>query len=282
MERDTSNECFRDDEIDLYDLWLTLKKRRITILLITLISVGTAFAYAALAPKVYRVTNTLVLNQMQDEGQMQDKGQMQDEGELIKQGEIIAAVADLDKLLALPKDEAVDLLGMQVKDLNNIGKIKASEIKGSSALRVDIETTVSRSGIALMEALPGYIQSTPTIANRLDMQKALMEKNSEDLKAIIDNPMRDLKLSPNTVVYVPSIDLYTLREKYNRLNMMIEKMDKGRIVSLSRKTEPPVKPYKPKRLMSVLIGLVMGCFLGIVVAVFMEWSSNARRARCLE
>lgn len=272
MERDTSNECCRDDEIDLYDLWLTLKKRRITILLITLISVGTAFAYAALAPKVYRVTNTLVLNQMQDK----------DAEELIKQGEIIAAVADLDKQLDLPKDEAVDLLGMQVKDLNDIGKIKAAEIKGSSALRVDIETTVSRSGIALMEALPGYIQSTPTIANRLDMQKALMEKNSEDLKAIIDNPMRDLKLSPNTVVYVPSIDLYTLREKYNRLNMMIEKMDKGRIVSLARKTEPPVNHFKPKRSMSVLIGLVMGCFLGIVVAVFMEWSSNARRARCLE
>jgi len=234
--------------------------------------VGIASAYAALAPKVYRVSNTLVLNQMQDE----------DAEELIKKGEIIAAVADLDKLLGLPKDETVDLLGMQVKDLNEIGKIKASEIKGSSALRVDIETTDSRSGIALMDALPGYIQSTPTIANRLDMQKALMEKNREDLKAIIDNPMRDLKLSPNTVVYVPSIDLYTLREKYNRLNMMMEKMEKGRIVSLARKTEPPVKPYRPKRSMSVLIGLIMGCFLGIVVAIFMEWLRNARRTRCLE
>lgn len=269
MEKNNPNECCQADEIDLYDLWLVLKKRRITILLIALISLSAAFAYAVLAPKVYRITNTVVINQIQEK----------DEVELINPEEIIAVLADLDTLLKHQKEKAAHLLNMQGKDLNGIRNIKASRGKNLNVVRVDIETFDSRAGIALMEALPGYLQWIPNIAVKLDMQKVLMEKNRDDLKAIIDDPMRDLKLSPNTVVYVPSIDLYTLREKYNRLNMMMEKMEKGQIVFLVWKNEPPEKQYKPKRVMSVLLGLVLGSFLGFFVAIFLEWSGNARRVR---
>lgn len=272
MEKSTPNECYHDDEIDLYDLWLVLKKRKITILLIVLVFLGSAIVYVVLAPKVYRVSNALVLNQVQHK----------DEMELIKQGEIVAAVADLDMLLNLNKEKVAHLLSMQMKDLNGIGNIKASEDKGSSVVRVDIEALNSNAGIALMEALPGYIQSTPSIASKLDMRTALMEKNREDLKAIIDNPMKDLKLSSNTVVYVPSIDLYTLREKYNHLNMIMEKIEKGEIVSLVWKTEPPLKPFKPNIKLTILLNIVMGCFLGTLVAFFIEWLSNARQTRGLD
>jgi capsular polysaccharide biosynthesis protein len=266
------SERYQDDEIDLYDLWLVLKKRKITILFIILVSLGIAIAYAVLAPKVYRVSNALVLNQVQHK----------DEIELIKRGEIVAAVADLDMLLNLNKEKVAHLLSMQVKDLNGIGNIKASEGKGSSVVLVDIEAFNSSAGIALMEALPGYIQSTPSIASKLDMQTALMEKNREDLKAIIDNPTKDLKLSSNTVVYVPSIDLYALREKYNHLNMIMEKIEKGEIVSLTWKTEPSLKPFKPNIKLAILLSIVMGCFLGALAAFFIEWLSNARRTRGLE
>ena len=267
VENFTPNERYQDDEIDLYDLWLVLKKRKLTILLVVLVTLGLAIAYATLAQKVYRVSNNLILNQMVGP---------------IKQSEITAAIDELDELKKLRKEKTAQLLDMHVDDLDKIKNIKASVIKGLSVVRVDIETLDNSAGIALMEALPDYIQSVPSIAINLEMEKALTEKNMQDLKVIIDNPVKDLSLPSNTVVYVPSIDLYTLREKYNRLIMTMENIEEKQIVSFAWKTEPPLKPFKPKTKLIVSLSLVMGCFLGIFIAFFLEWTRNARRVRGIE
>jgi LPS O-antigen subunit length determinant protein (WzzB/FepE family) len=250
---------YHDDEIDLYDLWLVLKKRKLMILLIVLVTLGLAIAYATLAQKVYRVSNNLILNQMVGS---------------IKQSELTAAIDELNELKNLRKEKTAQLLSMHVDDLDKIINIKASVSKGSGVVRVDIETLDNSAGIALMEALPGYIQSVPSIAINLEMEKALTEKNMEDLKAIIDNPVKDLNL--------PSIDLYTLREKYNQLVITMENIEEKQLVSFAWKTEPPLKPFKPNTMLIVSLGLVMGCLLGIFIAFFLDWTINARRVRGLE
>ena len=266
MEKIVPDGRYHDDEIDLYDLWLVLKKRKLMILLIVLVTLGLAIAYATLAQKVYRVSNNLILNQMVGS---------------IKQSELTAAIDELNELKNLRKEKTAQLLSMHVDDLDKIINIKASVSKGSGVVRVDIETLDNSAGIALMEALPGYIQSVPSIAINLEMEKALTEKNMEDLKAIIDNPVKDLNLPSNTVVYVPSIDLYTLREKYNQLVITMENIEEKQLVSFAWKTEPPLKPFKPKIILIVSLSLVMGCFLGIFIAFFLEWTRNARRVRGL-
>ena len=259
------NNSYQDEEIDLYALWLTLKKRWSVILIITLVAIGLALLYASLAPKVYRVHNVLLSNQNQD-------------CDLFNQTEMIAVVSLLDKLnklTDLEKNKVFTMLGMREEDLENMKNIKTSEIKGSSALWVDIDTYDRKTGVALMDALPAFILSNPNIANKLKMQKTLMLKNREDLKTIIDNPTRNLKLSRNAVVYLPSIDLYALREKYNRINLILEKIDNGQLVSLAWKTEMPMKIIWPKKILCLLIGVVTGGLLGVLLAFFMEWAENA-------
>ncbi len=267
MEKITPDERYHDDEIDLYDLLLVLKNRKLTILIVVLITLGIAIAYVALTPKIYRISNTLIPNQMIGS---------------VKQSDLTAAIDELNELKNVRREKMAQLLSMHGDDLNKIVNIKTSVSKGSSVVRVDVETLDSSAGIALMEALPGYIQSVPSIAINLEMEKALMEKDMEDLKAIIDNPVKDLNLPSNTVVYVPSIDLYTLREKYNRLIMTMENIEEKQLVSFAWKTEPPLKPFKPNTKLIVSLSLVMGCFLGIFLALFLEWTTNARRARGFE
>ena len=266
MDMETERNSYQDEEIDLYDLWLILKKKWLVILVVTFISTGLALSYAFLIPKVYRVHNILLFNQLQD-------------GEILNQGEMTAAVSVLDKLNNLndlETQKVFNMLGINDGNIKAIKSIKSSEIKGSSSLWVDIDTTDRKAGVALMEALPSVVLSTPTIADKLKTQKAIIQKNIDDLKAIINNPMMSLKLSRDTIVYLPSIDLYALREKYNRLNMIMEKIDRGLLISLAWKTEPPKWPIKPKKALSILIGLVMGCFLGILIAFFMEWVTKER------
>lgn len=268
---ETEHNSYQDEEINLYDLWLTLKKRWMIILVVTLVSTGLALSYAFLFPKVYRVHNILLFNQLQD-------------GEILNQSEMAAVISILDKLNDLTDNDLTDLekqkifnmLGINDGNFKVIKNIKSSEIKGSSSIWVDIDTTDRGAGVALMETLPRVILSNPNITDKLKTQKALIQKDMDDLKAIINNPMMSLKLSRDAVVYLPSIDLYGLREKYNRLNMLMEKIDKGQLISLAWKTEPPKKSIKPKKAKSIVIGLVMGCLLGIFIAFFMEWVTKER------
>ncbi|MGO9146801.1 MAG: Wzz/FepE/Etk N-terminal domain-containing protein [Desulfomonilia bacterium] len=271
MEMETEHNAYQDEEIDLYDLWLILKKKWLVIFIVTFISTGLALSYAFLAPKVYRVHNILLFNQLQD-------------GEILNQSEMAAVISILDKLNDLTDNDLTDLekqkvfnmLGINNGNFKVIKKIKSSEIKGSSSLWVDIDTTDRKAGVALMETLPRVVLSNPNITNKLKTQKALIQKDMDDLKAIINNPMMSLKLSRDAVVYLPSIDLYALREKYNRLNMIMDKIDKEQLISLAWKTESPNRSIKPKKAMSILIGLLMGCFLGIFIAFFMEWVTKER------
>lgn len=264
MEQGTPNEQFRDNDVSLYDLWVTVRKRKFTILIVVLASLVLALAYTALAQKVYRVSNTLVLNQTDD---------------FITKGEVVAAVKELDRFRGVHRERTARLLGMPVEELGGIKRIKAFEIKGTNLIRVDIDALDGRAGVALMDALPSFLQTASNSAEKLNMRRALLEKNRDDLKAIIDDPTKDLRLSSNTIVYVPSIDLYALREKYNNQTMVIDMIRQGRVITLASKTEPPGAPYKPKRAFTVLMALCAGCFLGVFAAFFVEWSSGARHAR---
>lgn len=260
---ETEHNSYQDDDIDLYGLWLILKKRWLVVVVVILISTGLALSYAFLAPKVYRVHNILI-----------------QDGELFNQSEMAAVVSVLDKLNNLEDLETrkvFHMLGVNDDTFKVIKNIKSNEIKGSSALWVDIDATDKNAGVALMEALPKIILSNPNIVNKIRTQKALIQKNMEDLKVIIKNPKLSLKLSHDSVVYLPSIDLYALREKYNNYNIIMEKIDKGQLISLAWKTESPKMSIKPSKAMSLLIGLVMGCFIGISIAFFMEWVKNAQQ-----
>jgi LPS O-antigen subunit length determinant protein (WzzB/FepE family) len=265
MEEKFYNDGYPEKEIDVYGLWLTLMKRRFLILTLILISTGIATLYALLTPKVYKVTNILLLTQMQD-------------GDLINQSEITAAVLVLDKLKNRQKENVLRLLGIDEKNFKDIRSIKASEIKGSSALWVEIDACDRQTGVALMESLPNYIISNPNIYSKIKLQRSLLQKNRDDLKAIIDNPMSSLKISREAVIYMPSIDLYSLREKYNRLNVLLEKIEGEQFVTLAWKTTLPASPYKPRITIIILTGLAIGIFLGVFSIFFAEWRKNARNA----
>lgn len=267
MDKDMSCDNYSEKELDLYDLWLTLKKRWLVILIFTVVAAGLAFFYSSVSRKVYSVHNILVANLMQEWG-------------FIGQGEMAAAVSVLDKINKLndiEKNRISALLRMTEHDLEVIKNISATEIKGSTSVWIDIDTYDRKTGVALMESLPGFILSTPSVADKMNTTLGLMKKNREALKSIIDNPTRNLKLTNGTVVYLPSIDLYSLQDKYNQLNMMIEKAEKGTLLSLAWKTEQPKVPTRPKKAKIMIIGILAGCFLGVLSAFTLEWHETAKR-----
>lgn len=268
MKKDVENKYYLDDEIDLYSFWLVIKKRWLIIFIITLFSCSFAFFYSLVVPKIYKVSNILMLNQMQD-------------GDVINQGEVTAALTILNKLKSQQKNVS-NMFAINGEDFKDITNIRTEEIKGSTALWVEIETKNKQAGTDVMNSLPQIIFSNPNIVNKIKLQKELLQKNRDDLKGIIDNSKQDIKISRDKILHLPSMDLYNLREKYNRINIILEKMSKDQFVTLAWKTEPPSTPYRPNVKFNVLIGLVVGGFLGCIVAFFVNWVEYAGNMRLLK
>ncbi|WP_457679901.1 Wzz/FepE/Etk N-terminal domain-containing protein [Thermovibrio sp.] len=59
-DREELTTIYQEDEIDLYELWLTLKKRKLTVIITTVIFFIIAAAYAFLAKPVYKTDTVLV------------------------------------------------------------------------------------------------------------------------------------------------------------------------------------------------------------------------------
>jgi len=260
MEKSVQNE-YQKDEIDLYEILIVVRKRWLLILLMTLIFTAVAVSYLFLTPKIYKISNILLVNQVQD-------------GDFISQNDVIEAIAILDKSKDCQNDVKIN-----PDYFKYIVNMQATGTKGSTALEVEIDTRDSQAGVAVMESLPGYLSSNPAIISKINMNRSLLQKSRDYLKAVIDNPLQSLKLPQNTIVFLPS-DIYTLREKFDRLNFILGKMDeKQQFISLAWKSMPPTKPYKPRVPAVLLAGFFIGLFTGTLGAFFVEWGKNSRNAR---
>lgn len=266
MEKTNNRSINTDYGLDLFDFIFIMKKRIVVIVLITLGCSLVAAGYALTTPKTYKISNMLVVHQTGD-------------GDLLSQSDIIALISFLDKLRhknTSVEDDILMLLGLSRKEFKEIRKISIIESKGSSALWIDIDTHNVQYGIKLMEALPKYLLSNPSISNKLRLKKEMMLKNSQDLKEVISSPQKELQTLNDSAIFYSIVDLYTLREKYNFLITLLREIDSGQIVTLSWKTVGPETPFKPVVSSCIVIGMITGMLLGVIIAFAVESVSNYR------
>lgn len=263
MEEETRPKYY-EDEIDLYELCLVIKKRGWLISLITLLSFCTAFGYCLLTPKIYKTSNIVAL-----------------ESFVSSNPQYLISTAEIKSIITMPletlsPEKKADLWGMDTAILKDIKDIKTSKIKEVAALRIDVNTIDRKAGVRIIDALVHYINTRPIVQQKIEQKKRLLQENKQDLKEIIDNPYNGHGLPDGSIIYDPATSLYALREKYNTLCFTLNKLEKGQVVRLADKTIVPEKPYKPKKKLVVPLGIVIGLFLGIFAAFFMEWLTNAR------
>jgi uncharacterized protein involved in exopolysaccharide biosynthesis len=263
------NEYYQD-EIDFYELFLVIKERWWIVVIVTLFSFGMALTYAYLTPAVYRISNILVINQFN--AQYRISNIAQGAQDIISSAEIKEIIMNLNNLSMKQQEKE---LGLDKTVIQNILNINISPIQGATnSLKIKFDAFDKESGGYYMNALPGYVNKKPYIIKRIKSLIKLTRKDMDDMKRIIDDPIGSLNLSGNSIIM--SSELFLIRERYNQLKQNLDELESGQVFSFADITIIPEKPYKPKKMMISMIGLVVGIILGIFLSFFIEWQTNIR------
>jgi len=272
MEKD-SMQTYPEDEIDLYELWLVLKKRAVAVVVIVLLCLGIGLAYALFSPPVYRVSNIMFLKSFDISNHATVLGmQSPSKVYLVSVAEVKSFV---DSLNRFPASQRAGLLGLDAGVMRDIRNIKVSGIKGAEALKIDVDTLDGKSGVKAIDAVVNYINTRPVVRQRIASERAVVLKNTDVLKKIMDKP-QVIDGKDRLIMYSPEVSLFTLKESYNAMCSAFEELGKGRVVALGDRTIVPVRPERPKKKLVVAISIVLGLLAGIFVAFSMEWIENAR------
>jgi capsular polysaccharide biosynthesis protein len=255
-----------NDEINLYDLWKVIAKRKMLIIGLFIVIVGSTAIVSFLMPDIYRGEAGLlvILN-----------------SEVINAKEITDLIGNIDgekRLSIMPKSypNITDLKFKAIKDSKNkiVVTIDAKKID-------DISRTLSE--------VVGYLNNMDIIKSTVSRDKAIvlrqlaelsdLIKSSPDLLATYHKLFRAGKLSTmgfnpvevNKKIIDIKVELLAIEQQLARLN------NGGVEIA----TQPYIsnKPVSPKRELIIVAAGIFSLLLGVFLAIFIEYIGNIKNKK---
>jgi len=271
-----------DDEIDLYELWLTLKKRKLTVFLVTFLFLFIAIAYSLFSPDIYRIESIVAL----PKGYVSEK---EKEKILIP----FSVTKDiLDKLDSEIKNKDFGKVSSELhlprELLSSISEIDISNYrKVKGYVKISIEGRNKDYLLPVKDAVIGYLNGNDYVREQVKEEKESLKRKlqvlSKKLASLKKTAQRAKELvldrDVKTIGFNPlDIDktIIDLKFRINDLTLALKSKIHGYREVDYYLTD---KPVKPKRKLIIAVGLISGLFLGIFLAFFKEWLENVRRER---
>ncbi len=264
---------YDEDEIDLYELWLTLKKRKLYIFAITLLFVLIALAFAFISPKIYK-SEAGFLSEMTD-----SSGSVDSSIPFLLKKEI-------DTLNSLLKERRLAELShkLKVKEdiINQVVNLEANIPRNNKNLvLLTVETKDPNIIPEITNKILAYLNNTEFIKDKIEIEKEKLLKEITSIKKNIDilkNLQKKVLQNPTQYKDVNPYDIAkTIVELESNLIESQTRLARLRGVELAITPVIPQKPYKPKAKLILAVALVSGLFLGIFLAFFAEWLENAKK-----
>ncbi len=258
---------YQEDEIDLYELWLTLRKRWKVIAFTSILFVFTTVVYIFIAKPVYTSSFFVRIPVSVEEtssiisdlsANIQDKNYKK-----------------LKYLLKLPED-----------NIKNIVSITPSKIKRKQGL-IKVEIEVYKPSIIpdISKSLVSYLNSNRYVKRKIETEKKKLlifikeSKNKlqemKKTKMLIYKELREGNIK--TLGFNPlelDTKILNIQKEIAELEIRLENL-KGFEISVDPAI--PEKPSKPKKKLILAVSAASGLFLGVFLAFFLEWIENAGR-----
>jgi len=267
----------QEEEIDLREYINVLLKRKGIIILIFLIAVITAalVSYFALSP-VYQ--SSAVFSVAKIDGQIDDQ-----------------PVINITEALEIMKsnvvlDEVINRMGLKETAKQLSSQITIESLKGTNFIKVSAEHDTPEKTKSLVENIievfikqnqTEYQEQVKLIEDRLKVleeQIAEVEKNIEEIEKVKKEIAATKELSEGERQFQTSLllsssvterELYnTLSNQANSLNASLKDYEDFKIINYA---QLPASPIKPNKKLNILIAGVLGLFVGIFAAFFLEF-----------
>ncbi len=271
---------YENDEIDLYELFLVLWKRKIIIILTTLLFFIIGVIYCMTKKNIYKCIQYLAFVSTQNFNQNfnQNFGY-----ELTK-----SAITPLsDALKQKDYKFLFNNLKLPIKLLTQLTNIEIhKDRRASQTFYIVLEGYDKKTLSLIMNKILTYITNSPVVTHWLNIKRKELlfkiqsyEKKLKTFQFIVNWFKKEIMLGKINLLGFNPLDL----EK-EILNLEIQiKLLKEELKLLS----PYYKisfylfpnPVKPKRKLIILVSIISGLFLGIFLAFFIEWLSNIKKTK---
>ena len=257
-----------EDEINLYDYWKVIAKRKKLIIGLFIISIISAVAISLLMPKIYRGEAALRLPTK----------------ELTTKELTTKELFDIIGKLDRGKIEVIF-----PKTYHLVSDIKLNTIEGSTdKFRVIIEAKKTEDFPAILSEFVEHINNNPLIKRHVEDAKERLLKQSEELLLNIKTS-RELAKTYETLlkkgVLIPigfnPVDLYkgisNLEIEKILVQQAIRNLNKG--VEIVRQLYVSENPVKPKTTINIALAGIVSLFAGIFIAFFVEYINKIKRQK---
>jgi len=252
-----------EDEIDLYELWLVLKKRKYIIFLVTILFFCVALIYIFFSSSPVYQINFSVKSQFATPF-------------ILKQ--------QIDHLNLLIKEKRTEdlkyLPGLSENDLEALITIDAKiPRKAQNILSINMKAKDREALNLYKEAILDFLRESPYIKEQENIKKEKLKKTIIFLKQEIQNldKLRSLAITKKALDVNPLEIEKNIIELKNRLIALEVELSTLKPLELISESPIPKKPVKPKKKLILAVAIVSGLFSGIFLAFFVEWLENARK-----
>ncbi len=280
-----------EDEINLYEYYKVVAKRKWLILIITVLCAVAAFLISSFLPKVYKVSCVVqpgVWNILSD-GKISYTDTPQNVAGMVKNDVFSSKIMETFQLKAPPK-------------------FKAEIGKGTNLVKISYETDKPEEGKAIVDKLIDLIKNR--YGNRIKAKKDNLEKrldilqrrkntislalktareNTENLTKERESLLKEKERSSLSVIlYTTTIQqniayvnglcsqLKWIQDETENLKFMKNSIEGVKVVQTAKVSQYPVKP---KKKLNTVIALVVGLFFSIFLAFFLEWLEKAKKQK---
>ncbi len=290
MEGQKREMLYSEEEVDLYELCLVLKKRLGLIAGLFVTAVAAAVAVSLLLPPVYRGTFTVrvpMVSEMQTGNVFNEGGARR--VPLISPKEAVKLIANLDRL----REE--EQLG-RLSDMLGISSEKAASLVELTAhvprdVRDFVEVVMDvRSPSVIVdfkEAILRYLNGNRYVRERISLRRASLLSLREEIEGemaeveamkrlVGDQIRRDGKRELGFNPIEMDREVIVFKQMLRHVETEIKLLRGFETV-----VEPVVsdRPVRPKKVLYAAIAGVSSIFFGVLAAFFMEWLDRNRRGR---
>lgn len=262
----------RIEEINLYDYYKIIVKRKNIIILIVLIASILSFAISYLSPKVYESESIIRVPLIADS---------EANTPLISISEVKLLIENLEQSLKQRNFEKFDGgVNRQVIDLK-IFNIESSE----NSFKLVVQTkTNSRMAVEASNKTVSYLQDNDFVKSKINKEKKILTNKLSKTKTTLEKAIKikndsiALLESRNPVGFNP-VDLQVeINSLENQIIDLEEELESLKGFEFINKPYASSKPVKPKPLLSTILGFFVSLFFGIFVTFFIEWLDKNKRS----